>query len=108
MCVMQRYARMCAQGDQLSRGRCVSEIMDVSSSRTTREVDHVPHAQGARGFARVDAMNRPCRRWPLSFSIRSFQLWALMLSSSNIPANSSEIEACPWRMSRPVRSTSLM
>jgi hypothetical protein len=55
---MKSYARMSAQGDQLSRGRCESEIMDVTSSRTTRQFDHVSHAQGLADFEQLRASGR--------------------------------------------------
>jgi hypothetical protein len=58
MYLQERYARMSAQGDQLLRGRCESEIMDASSSRTTRQVDHVPHAQSLADFAQLRASGR--------------------------------------------------
>jgi hypothetical protein len=52
--------------------------------------------------ARVDAKKRPSNRSPWSFSSRLFQLWALTFSRSKIPASSAEIDALPWRKSRPV------
>jgi hypothetical protein len=53
-------------------------------------------------FARVDAKKRPSDRSPPSLSIRLCQLWALKFSRSKVPASSAEIEAFPWRKSRPV------
>jgi hypothetical protein len=60
----------------------------------------------SRSLARVDAKKRPSNRSPPSLSIRLCQLWALQFSRSKIPASSAEIEAFPWRKSRPVLSSS--
>jgi hypothetical protein len=59
----------------------------------------------SRSFARLAAKKRPTKRSPRSFSIPCCQRWALKPSRSKIPASSSEIEAFPWRKSRPVYST---
>jgi hypothetical protein len=56
--VEDRYARMRAQGDQMVRGQCESEIMDVSSRGTTRQVDHVQEAQALADFAQLRARGR--------------------------------------------------
>jgi hypothetical protein len=58
MYLEERYARMSAQGDQLLRGGCESEIMDASSSRTTRQVDQVPHADPVGDFPQFRAAGR--------------------------------------------------
>jgi hypothetical protein len=58
MFVEDRYASMRAQGNQLVRGQCESEIMDVSSRGTTRQVDHVPEAQALADFAQLRARGR--------------------------------------------------
>src|SRR3984885_10710857 len=60
----------------------------------------------SRSFARLAAQKRPTKRSPQSFSIPCCQRWALKPSRSKFPASSSEIEAFPWRKSRPVYSTS--
>src|SRR3984885_12445838 len=60
----------------------------------------------SRSFARLAAEEAPTKRSPRSFSIPCCQRWALKPSHSKIPASSSEIEAFPWRKSRPVYSTS--
>jgi hypothetical protein len=44
--------------DQMVRGQCESEIMDVSSRGTTRQVDHVPEAQALDDFAQLRARGR--------------------------------------------------
>jgi hypothetical protein len=41
---------MSAQGDQLSRGRRESEIMNVSSNRITRQIDRVPDTEAFADF----------------------------------------------------------
>jgi hypothetical protein len=53
MGVMKSYARMSAQVHQLSRGRCESEIMNVSSNWTTRQIDQMPHTEAVADFPQV-------------------------------------------------------
>ena len=69
MFVEDRYARMRAQGDQLSGARCESEFMDASQNRTSRQVDHVPDAQALADFSpqtatSLDRMTSAPRRSP--------------------------------------------
>jgi hypothetical protein len=59
----------------------------------------------SRRFARVVAKKQPCNRSPLSLCIRLCQFSALHPSRSKIPAGSAEIDAFPWRSSRPACST---
>ena len=56
----------------------------------------------SRGFARMDAKKCPINRLLPSLSVRLYQLRPLYPSRSRIPVSSAEIEAFPWRMSRPV------
>jgi hypothetical protein len=58
MFVEDRYAHIRAQGDQMVRGQCESDIMDVSSRGTTCQVDHVPEAQALADFAQLRASGR--------------------------------------------------
>jgi serine/threonine protein kinase len=58
MFVEDRYARIRAQGDQMLSCQCESEIMDVSSRGTNRQVDHVPDAQVLADFAQLRASGR--------------------------------------------------
>ena len=51
----ERCARTRAQGDRPLRGRCESELIDASSGRTIRQVDHVPDAQALADLAQPRA-----------------------------------------------------
>ena len=83
----------------------------VSSDRTTRQVDQVPHADAFGDFPQFRAAGRE-EAAHQTIAAELFHpvlpaLGALKPSRSKIPARSSEIEAFPWRKSRPVYSTRL-
>ena len=93
-------AANCRQPDAVRESRSCRRIgqpVRLTRCRTPRR------SPISRSLARVDAKKRPSNRSPPSLSTRLCQLWALQFSRSKIPASSAEIEAFPWRMSRPAQ-----
>jgi hypothetical protein len=70
------------------------------------EIDLMPHTEAFTDFpqfrtgGRTETAHQPITAEPPS--IRHYQLRPLQPSRSKIPVSSAEIEAFPWRMSRPV------
>src|SRR5271156_4274419 len=83
--------------------------MIVSSDRTTRQVDHVPHADPVGDFPQLRAAGREeAAHQAIAAELFHPVLPALGAKTQPLedPASSSEIEAFPWRMRRPIYSTS--
>ena len=71
------------------------ELMDASSSRTTRQVDHVQDALALAHFARA-AQESPWQTFALELLQPSLPALGVRPSRSRIPPGSGEIEAFPW------------
>ena len=85
--------------------RCDPGFRIASSNRTTGQVDQVPHTEAFADFPRLRAAGcKETAEQPITarLSTRLCQFRALQFSRSKIPASSAEIEAFPWRMTRPV------
>jgi hypothetical protein len=86
------------------RGAGTDRLPLVRRARSPTETTGHSWHGGRRGSIK----KRPSNRSPLSLCIRLCQFSALHPSRSNIPASSAEIDAFPWRNSRPVHSTGLI
>ncbi len=108
---MSKAASVLNRGDRVATFRCSPRFMIVSSDRTTRQVDQLPHAEAVGDFPQFRAAGREeAAHQTIAAELFHPMLparWALKPSRSKIPASFSEIEAFPWRKSRPVYSTRL-